>query len=62
MRKYRRSWNMSKRNKPNPSPKKPVEKTDKEDADELTDQDLDKISGGPLNPPYYGYIGETEKN
>jgi hypothetical protein len=50
---------MSERDKPRPSPEKPVEKTDKEDVDELTEQQLDKISGGPMNPPNSPYIGET---
>jgi hypothetical protein len=53
---------MSRSNKPKSSPEKRVEKTGKKDIDELTDQQLDKISGGPMNPPNYPYIGETEKN
>jgi bacteriocin-like protein len=37
--------------------------TGKKDVDELTEQELDKISGGPMNPPNsLSYIGETEKN
>jgi hypothetical protein len=53
---------MSKRDKPRSSPEKPVEKTGKKDVDELTDQQLDKISGGPISPPNSPYVGDTWKN
>ncbi len=53
---------MAKRNKPSFSPEKLAETTGKKDVDELTEQELDKISGAPQNPPNYGYVGETEKN
>jgi bacteriocin-like protein len=41
-----------------PSPGKGAE-TGKKGVDELTEKELDKISGGPRNPPYSpNYIGE----
>jgi bacteriocin-like protein len=51
---------MANSDKPGSSPEKLVETT--VEKDELTEQELDKISGGPRAPPGYGYIGETEKN
>ena len=53
---------MANSDKPGSSPEKLVETTVEKDVDELTEQELDKISGGPMNPPNRRYIGETEKN
>jgi bacteriocin-like protein len=45
--------------KPISSPGKGAE-TGKKGVDELTEKELDKISGGPRNPPYSpNHIGET---
>jgi len=52
----------SKQDKPVSSLGKGAE-TGKKDVDELTEKELDKISGGPRTPPgSLNYIGETEKN
>jgi len=52
----------SQQDKPFLSPGKGAE-SGKKGVDELTEKELDKISGGPMNPPNSPkYIGETEKN
>jgi bacteriocin-like protein len=49
----------SQQDKPISSPGTGAE-TGKKDVDELTEKELDKISGGPRNPPYSpNHIGET---
>jgi bacteriocin-like protein len=53
---------MSKRDKSASSPEKPVEKPDKKYVGELTNKELDKISGGPISPPNSPYIGGIWKN